>query len=39
LIVEACDELIAFWDEKSSGTKYTIGYARRMGKKVMIVRF
>lgn len=39
LIVEACDELVAFWDGKSSGTKYTIGYARRMGKKVTVVRF
>ncbi len=39
LIVEACEELIAFWDGKSTGTKYTIGYARRMGKKVTVVRF
>lgn len=39
LIVEACDELIAFWDGQSTGTKYTIGYARRMGKPVTIVRY
>lgn len=39
LIAEACDELYAFWDGKSSGTKYTIGYARRIGKKVTIIRF
>lgn len=39
LIVEACDELVAFWDGRSSGTRYTIGYARKMGKPVSIVRF
>ncbi|MCS4089601.1 SLOG family protein [Rhizobium sp. BK176] len=39
LIVEACDMLIAFWDGRSSGTKYTIEYARRMGKPVTVVRF
>ncbi|MBY3151169.1 DUF2493 domain-containing protein [Rhizobium laguerreae] len=39
LIVEACDMLIAFWDGQSSGTKYTIDYARRMGKPVTVVRF
>jgi predicted Rossmann fold nucleotide-binding protein DprA/Smf involved in DNA uptake len=39
LIVEACDELVAFWDGRSTGTKYTIDYARRMGKPVRIVRF
>jgi predicted Rossmann fold nucleotide-binding protein DprA/Smf involved in DNA uptake len=38
-IVEACDSLIAFWNGRSSGTRYTIDYARRMGKKVRIVRF
>jgi predicted Rossmann fold nucleotide-binding protein DprA/Smf involved in DNA uptake len=39
LIVEACDMLIAFWDGRSTGTKYTIDYARRMGKPVTVVRF
>nr|WP_250807755.1 SLOG family protein [Neorhizobium tomejilense] len=39
LIVEACDVLIAFWDGHSTGTKYTIDYARRMGKKVTVIRF
>lgn len=39
LIAEACDVLVAFWDGRSSGTKYTIGYARRIGKPVIIVRF
>jgi hypothetical protein len=39
LIAEACDILIAFWDGRSSGTRYTIEYARRIGKRVVIVRF
>jgi predicted Rossmann fold nucleotide-binding protein DprA/Smf involved in DNA uptake len=39
LIAEACDVLIAFWDGHSSGTKYTIDYARRMGKPVTVIRF
>lgn len=38
-IVDACDLLIAFWDGKSKGTKYTIDYARREGKQVKIVLF
>jgi predicted Rossmann fold nucleotide-binding protein DprA/Smf involved in DNA uptake len=38
-IVEACDSLIAFWNGSSSGTRYTLDYARRMGKPVRIVRF
>lgn len=39
LIVEACDRVIAFWDGSSSGTKYTINYAKRMGKPVTVIRF
>lgn len=39
LIAEACDLLVAFWDGRSSGTRYTIEYARRIGKTVRIVRF
>lgn len=39
LIAEACDWLLAFWDGHSTGTKYTINYARRIGKPVEIVRF
>lgn len=37
LIVENCDCLMAFWDGKSRGTKFTIDYARQMGKPVKIV--
>ena len=39
LIAEACDRLLAFWDGRSSGTRYTIDYAKRIGKPVEIVRF
>lgn len=39
LIAEACDILIAFWDGSSSGTRYTIGYARKIGKTVIVVRY
>ncbi|UVK39668.1 DUF2493 domain-containing protein [Mesorhizobium sp. AR10] len=39
LIAEACDELIAFWDGQSTGTRHTINYARSIGKPVKIVRF
>ncbi len=35
-IVEACDVIIAFWDGKSKGTKYTIDYALKAGKPVRI---
>jgi predicted Rossmann fold nucleotide-binding protein DprA/Smf involved in DNA uptake len=37
LIVENCDELIAFWDGESKGTKFTIDYAMKIGKKVRII--
>ena len=37
-IVDACDLLLAVWDGKSRGTSYTIGYARRQGKPVFVVR-
>ena len=37
LIVENCDCLIAFWDGKSRGTKFTLDYAKQLGKPVKIV--
>lgn len=37
LIVEECDCLIAFWDGKSRGTKYTLDLAEKMGKPTKIV--
>lgn len=39
LIVERCDKLLAFWDGRSTGTRYTIEYAKRLGRPVKIVRF
>lgn len=39
LIAEACEVLYAFWDGRSTGTKYTIDYARRLGREVHVVRF
>lgn len=38
LIVEACDCLMAFWDGKSRGTKFTLDYARQLGKPIKIVQ-
>lgn len=35
-MVDAADKLIAFWDGKSTGTKYTIDYAIKMGRKVEV---
>lgn len=37
-IVEVADIVIAFWDGISHGTKYTIDYARKNGKKVILVQ-
>lgn len=37
-IVEECDCLIAFWDGKSRGTKYTLDYATKLGKPTKIVQ-
>lgn len=37
-IVEYADEIYAFWDEESRGTKYTIVYAKKLGKPVRIFR-
>ena len=38
LIVENSDQLIAFWDGKCEGTKYTMDYAEKMKITVRIVR-
>ena len=37
-IVENCDFVIAFWDGKSPGTKFTIEYAKKLGKLFKIVK-
>ena len=36
LIVDAADLTVAIWDGKSRVTRYTVGYARVKGKKVVI---
>lgn len=38
LIVDYADEIIAFWDGKSTGTVFTIRYAKQTNKKVTIFR-
>lgn len=35
-IVDACDEVFAFWDGQSRGTMHTVNYARKLGKPVHI---
>ena len=37
-IVENCDSVLAFWDGKSPGTKFTIEYAKKLGKPVRLIR-
>lgn len=36
LIVDSADELVAFWNGHSSGTLYTINYAKSIGKKITV---
>lgn len=38
LIVDACDKVLAFWDGKSRGTKFTLDYAESKGKPIKIIR-
>lgn len=37
MIVENCDCLLAFWDGSSRGTKFTLDYAKELGKPIKIV--
>lgn len=37
LIVEECDCVLAFWDGKSRGTKFTLDYAKEKNKPIKIV--
>lgn len=37
-ICKYADKVLAFWDGQSKGTKYTINYARKLGKQVQIVQ-
>ena len=36
-IVENCDFVIALWDGKSLGTKFTLDYAKKLGKPITII--
>ena len=36
-MVELCDMALIIWDGCSRGTKYTIDYADKMGKKVILI--
>lgn len=38
LIVEKSDIIIAFWDGSSTGTQYTVEYARRLKKDTYIIK-
>ena len=38
-IVAKADKILAFWDGKSRGTKFTIDYAKARGKEVKVVMF
>jgi len=38
-IVNECDEVVAFWDGKSKGSKHTIDLARKKGKTVVIIMY
>lgn len=35
-MVNYCDELICFWDGKSKGTKYTMEYAQKIDKNIVL---
>ncbi|NQV16963.1 MAG: DUF2493 domain-containing protein [Armatimonadetes bacterium] len=37
LIVENCDKIIAFYDGKCEGTKYTLDYGKKLGKQIIII--
>ena len=36
-MVELCDMALIIWDGCSKGTKYTINYAEKIGKKVILI--
>lgn len=38
-MIQECDEVIAFWNGKSRGTKYTIDNANKHHKKVKIIYY
>jgi hypothetical protein len=36
-IINACDEVVAFWDGQSKGTKHSIDLAHKANKKVTVI--
>lgn len=38
-LVELCDKVLAVWDGKSSGTKYTVDFAEKSNKSVILIMF
>ncbi|MES2733761.1 MAG: DUF2493 domain-containing protein [Bacteroidota bacterium] len=38
-LVDASDQVVAFWDGKSRGTSHALKYAQKKGKKVFIIPF
>ena len=36
-MLEICDVALIIWDGSSKGTKYTIDYAKKIGKKVILI--
>jgi len=36
-MIEICDKVLVFWDGKSRGTKYTINYAKKIGKETEVI--
>ena len=37
VMVDMCDEVLVIWDGVSRGTKYTVDYAHKSGKKVTVI--
>ena len=36
-MLELCDAVLVVWDGSSKGTKYTLNYAEKIGKKVILI--
>lgn len=36
-MIQLCDHILVFWDGKSRGTKYTINYAKKIGKTIDVI--
>ena len=38
-IARNCDEMVVFWDGESKGTLHILEYAKKIGKKVTVIRY